>query len=319
MSKTLINALLYTLVSSGKRAFIVPVIACSFLCHDIVCGGTRGESSHTHASSEGLPLFYWKEGNFVNFGDYLSLKIVERIVGTSLRFYNKKTPNQDKKLLALGSILYFANQDDVVWGSGINGKRPSIKDYKFTRLDVRAVRGPLARAFLMQNFDIDCPEVYGDPALLIPYLFPEFQKPAHPKRSYLVVSHYEDVKFFQDNTDDHVAYATEPWDVIIEKILDSQFVISSSLHGIIVAEAFGIPARMLRVSEKEPLLKFMDYYQGTGRFDFKFATSIEEALMMGGEPEFQCDLKKLYEAFPFEFWPGCQFPQLTFQGIHDDA
>jgi hypothetical protein len=43
------------------------------------------------ALSEGLPLFYWNEkwrGRvFVNFGDYLSLKLVERIVGRPLRSY----------------------------------------------------------------------------------------------------------------------------------------------------------------------------------------------------------------------------------------
>ena len=32
---------------------------------------------------EGLPLYYWQE-KFVNFGDYLSLKLVERIVGQAV-------------------------------------------------------------------------------------------------------------------------------------------------------------------------------------------------------------------------------------------
>lgn len=268
--------------------------------------------SKKQSNAEGLPIFYWKEGNFVNFGDLLSLKIVERIVGKSLKFYNKKTPNQDRKLLALGSILYFANQDDVVWGSGVNGKRPKLSDYKFTNLDVRAVRGPIARAFLQDNFNIPVPEVYGDPALLVPYLFPEFQKSEYPKHPFVIVSHYEDVKYFLDNTSDNVIYSTEPWDIVINKILDSEFVISSSLHGIVIAEAFGIPAKLLRLSEIEKLIKFNDYYQGTGRESFTYATSVDEALKMGGEPPVQCDLQKLYEAFPFEFWPDSEFPKIDF-------
>ncbi len=91
------------------------------------------------------------------------------------------------------------------------------------------------------------------------------------------------------------------------KILNSKFVISSSLHGIIIAEAYGIPARLLRITENEPLLKYQDYYIGTNRPNFKFALSVEEALKMGGEPPFECDLEKLYEAFPREFWPNSHF------------
>jgi pyruvyltransferase len=39
-------------------------------------------------------------------------------------------------------------------------------------------------------------------------------------------------------------------------------VLSSSLHGIVLAEAFRIPARMLRLTENEPLYKYQDYYEG---------------------------------------------------------
>lgn len=291
-------------LSSKKTWITFLVFMTSLFC-------VRNLHANTPAS-EGIPLFYWKEGNFINFGDYLSLKIVERIAGTPSKVYNKRTPNQDRKLLALGSILYFANQNDVVWASGINGKRLDKKDYRFTDLDVRAVRGPLTRAFLFDNFGIAAPEIYGDPALLIPYLFPEFKKSENPQHPYIIISHYDDVHFFQDNTDGRVVYCTEPWDVIINKILDSHFVISSSLHGVIVAEAYGIPARLLRLSEKEGLFKFLDYYQGTGRDNFTFATSVEEALLMGGEPEYRCDIEKLYNSFPFDFWPSSEFPQINF-------
>src|SRR5216684_854896 len=71
---------------------------------------------------EGLPLYYWKDRvqrvdtmdgqTFVNFGDLLSLKIVERIVGGQARVYVKKK-QPERKLLALGSIFYFAADNDV--------------------------------------------------------------------------------------------------------------------------------------------------------------------------------------------------------------
>lgn len=249
----------------------------------------------------GLPLYYWQD-KIVNFGDYISLKLVERIVRTAVRVCPNGALAKEKKLLAIGSIMTFARNHDVIWGSGANGKWLDLKYYKFTELDVRAVRGPLTRAFLQQNFSINCPEIYGDPALLFPYFFPEFVRSKNPPLDYIVIPHYSEIALLPKDLGDHIVYPIEPWDHVIQKIVDSKFVISSSLHGIIIAEAYGIPAIFLRITEHEPLFKYIDYYLGTQRPHFKIAYSIEEALILGGEAPFKCDLEKLYQAFPFEFW-----------------
>lgn len=255
-----------------------------------------------------IPLYYWQSGVFTNFGDYLSLKLLERIVNGPVQIHQKQKGSDEKKLLAVGSIISFAATGDVIWGSGINGKALALSNYKFSNLDVRAVRGPLTRYFLMHNFNIKVPEVYGDPALLIPYFFPEFKRKAKPTHEYLIIPHYSEQMLFPKELYKNVVYPTDPWDKVIEKILDSKFIISGSLHGIIIAEAFGIPARLLRITYTEHIFKFMDYYLGTGRSgDCKFASSISEALKMGGEPPIKCDLLKLYQAFPFEFWPNATF------------
>ncbi len=259
-------------------------------------------------SNEGLPLFYWNEKwrgrTFVNFGDYISLKLVERIAGGAVRSYIKGQKKVEKKLLATGSILSFAFDGDVVWGSGINGKLLNKKDYKFTTLDIRSVRGPLTRKFLEKHFGITCPQIYGDPALLTPYFFPEFAKKPRPAYDYIIIPHYSEEDLFSKEEWENVVYSTEPWEEIIDKILDSRLVISSSLHGLVIAEAYGIPARLLRLTENEPLFKYNDYYLGTGRPDFTYATTVDEALEMGGEPPIECDLEKLYSAFPFEHFPN---------------
>lgn len=262
------------------------------------------------AENQGLPLYYWQQKAFVNFGDYISLKLVERIVDAPVEVFYRYPNNKKKKLLAIGSILSFAVDNDVIWGSGINGKLLRKDQYTFGTLDVRSVRGPLTKQFLMDNFGIEAPEVYGDPALLFPYFFPEFQKKENPSYDYIVIPHYTELKLFPKEGNPHIVYPTDPWDEVIERILDSRFVIASSLHGLIIAEAYGIPARLLKVTDNEPMFKYQDYYEGTNRQNFQFAVSVEEALMMGGEPPFECDLEKLYEAFPIEYWPYSDFKPL---------
>jgi pyruvyltransferase len=266
--------------------------------------------------SEGPPLFYWHEKwrgrTFINFGDYLSLKLVEKIVNGPVRPYIKGQQKIEKKLLAIGSIISFASNEDIVWGSGINGKLLSRKDYKFKTLDVRSVRGPLSRTFLKEHLGIDCPEVYGDPALLFPHFFPEFKRKEQPAYDYIIIPHYSEEDLFPKEEWDNVVFSTDPWEEVLERILDSRFVVSSSLHAIIIAESYGIPARLLRVTNNESIFKYEDYYSGTGRPNFSYAISINEALEMGGEPPPQCNLEKLYRAFPFDYWPSTnfQFPKL---------
>ena len=250
-------------------------------------------------AQRGMPLYYWDARDadcFENFGDVLSEKIVERLAGHRVNTtHNPKL--MQRKVLALGSIIQMAKEADIVWGSGVNGKVLDKEAYNFKYLDVRAVRGPLTRQFLLE-LGLRCPKTYGDPALLIAQLFPEFKKKPQPRRDYIIIPHVSEEHFFAG--DPHVVSCREDWDYVIEQILDSRFVISTSLHGIVVAESFGIPARYLKVSDSEPLFKYLDYYQGTGRADFQIASTVEEALKLGGEPPHRCNLKKLMQAFPFD-------------------
>lgn len=122
-----------------------------------------------------IPLFWWQPGNgTTNFGDELSRVIVERVIQRNVEEAKVEAP----KLLAIGSVLHFADTGDCIWGSGINGKHLNPNDYRFKKLDIRSVRGPLTRLFL-QSMGHMAPEIYGDPALLISTLFPEFHAPAY--------------------------------------------------------------------------------------------------------------------------------------------
>lgn len=252
---------------------------------------------------EELPLYFWDARptqGFSNFGDALSEALTERMVGHKVRVVENPLCDE-KKLLGMGSILNYAVNGDIIWGTGRNGTK-SVNTHKFDCLDVRAVRGPLTRQFLLEK-GIDCPEIYGDPTLLLPLLFPEFQKQEIPSREYVIIPHYSDEYLFLG--DPNLVSVKEKWEEVVTKILDSKFVIASALSGVIVAEAFGIPARLLiaeNAGNTENLFKYEDYYQGTNRYNFKYAKSIEEALIMGGEVPHACNLEKLYHAFPFEYF-----------------
>ena len=231
-----------------------------------------------------------------NVGDNLSPIVVRRILeNQGLRLENMR---DDRRLLAVGSILHLAGDGDTVWGSGVNGKI-GRREYHFRSLDVRAVRGPLTRKFLLDK-GIECPAVYGDPALLIPLLFPELKARRADRQEYIVVPHLHEISTFPPGPE--ILYPTCHWREFISKILAADLVISSSLHGIVVAEAFGIPTRLLRLESAEPIFKYEDYYFGTGRNKFSYARSVADAKAMGGEELPRFDPDELLNAFPFDLW-----------------
>lgn len=231
-----------------------------------------------------------------NFGDALSAVVVEAMLAKRGLTLESPAP-RPRKLLAIGSILHFAQEGDVVWGSGFNGKIPASA-HRFSDLDVRAVRGPLTRDFLAER-GVVTPAVYGDPALLLPVLFGDrFSRRDDIRLS--VMPNLHDLSLVAGRPD--VISPFDPWGQVIDRLLGSQFVVASSLHGAIVAEAFGVPARFVRLSEFESRLKYDDYLLGTGRADEPFAYSIDEALDMGGMPPPRFDAAGLMAAFPFDLW-----------------
>lgn len=239
-------------------------------------------------------MFWWQAKEGINFGDDLSRVIVERILGSSVR--HRPLESNEKLLFAAGSILHYARDGDVIWGSGFR-ENPLLEN-RFNRLDVRCVRGPKTREFLLK-MGIDCPEIYGDPAVLMGYLFPEFKK-EEPIYDYIIIPNIGEIRCFIGYK--NIVLPTCPWKEIVKMMMQSRLVISSSLHGIIVAESFGIPARLLKMTWIEPLLKYQDYYESTGRPNFRYATSVQEALQMGGEEPSCLDINPLIKSFPWDYF-----------------
>ena len=241
-----------------------------------------------------LRFFYWQppEGH-TNFGDELSPVIVAWVSGRRLL---PVPGNTTGKLMALGTLLEdWARDGDVVWGAGSRCIRP--ENIQGKRLDVRMVRGPLTRDYLRQN-GLACPEVYGDPAILMPLIHPVVVKPpAQRAHDFGVASMVLDPPLAIPPGAAPIDVRA-PWQTIIARLADCRTVISSSLHCLIVAEAYGIPAIWLR-SARETSVKYYDYYLSTGR-RVEPAESVAEAMAATPPPLPQPDREKMIAAFPRE-------------------
>jgi pyruvyltransferase len=251
-------------------------------------------------ASPKVELVYWTPPGLgaQNFGDHLALIITTKVLADAGLFLEQEVPRQ-ARLLTVGSILHQARDGDTIWGSGVNGKIAPER-HRFTCLDVRAVRGPLTRHFLMTR-GVSTPEIYGDPALLVGHLLPQWHGRMKTRR-YLFVPNMHDLPAARGWPNSVSPF--QPWNRCFDLISESELVIASSLHGLVVAEAYGIPARYLRLGEKESLFKYEDYLLGTGRSELTFARSIDEALEMGGMPPPRFDPSHLLNAFPFDLWCG---------------
>ncbi|MGY0627456.1 MAG: polysaccharide pyruvyl transferase family protein, partial [Paraglaciecola chathamensis] len=135
--------------------------------------------------------YYWQpKTKAPNIGDYLALDTVQQMLHLKNKSVLDKL-NSSNKLLSIGSVLHFAENNDVLWGTGRNGKvREDI--HRFEKLDVRAVRGPLTREYLISK-GIECPEVYGDPAILTPHFYSEqLMCPEGPSQECVIVPQLND-------------------------------------------------------------------------------------------------------------------------------
>ncbi|MFJ3028228.1 polysaccharide pyruvyl transferase family protein [Curtobacterium sp. NPDC087080] len=202
-----------------------------------------------------------------------------------------------RRLVAIGSVIHLARGKDVIWGAGVNGKMLHALG-RVQTLDVRAVRGPRTRERLL-SLGVPCPPIYGDPALLIPHLM-QADHDGRPQERDIALTHVPNL----NDRESHGPVTLDPRSSLedcIDRIRRSELVVGSSLHGVIIAEAFGVPA-ILIAPKHEDMFKYEDYYGGTGRQSFQVAGSIDEAVNaeLNDPPVF--DPAALMGAFPVDLW-----------------
>ncbi len=164
-----------------------------------------------------------------NFGDVLGPWLLRKM-GLDVHWTHHQNPGVG---LSTGSIVRFTQSTSVVWGAGIMD-RDVVGD---ARASYHAVRGPLTREAILKTGGT-CPPVYGDPGLLAP----RYYKPQVEKKYRLgVMYHYTDGPATLGAKDVAIWPLTENPEEVIDVICSCQEIHSSSLHGLVIAEAYGIP------------------------------------------------------------------------------
>lgn len=237
----------------------------------------------------------------LNIGDTLSPTIYEYLKAKYglVEKKHKKTIH----LNMIGSIIGFKSYDATIWGSGV--LQEDFEDRikyrsKFVKYDIRAVRGPLTREVLLRC-GYDCPKVYGDPAILLPLVYTPNKITKHYGVS--VVRHYND-KTIIPNEFHEISVVTDDYKNFVDEICASELVISSSLHGLIIAETYGIPTIWFNPNGQDDF-KYRDWYLSIGVENPAKIHSISEISNrknVGLEKKISNLIEPLLQSFPFEFW-----------------
>jgi len=212
--------------------------------------------------SKGIPVVYFDGRK--NVGDMLNAYIVEKVTGKNI--YKAHT-NKFKHARVVGSVIGSASSMSYIYGGGsIDGVQPKGK---LDKKKIFALRGKKTLDLVKNNCgDEDLDVSLGDPALLMPL----FYKPPEQKKIYSVgiVPHFSDeqsqvLKAIEKDESVTVISVSEPVERFIDKIVQCEFILSSSLHGLILADSYNIPNK--RVVLGGAILggnyKFEDYYSTT--------------------------------------------------------
>lgn len=246
-----------------------------------------------------INISYFKSQFGNNWGDFLNQTLIEKLSCKSVNWVDFGDPSE--KMMAIGSILSFSTPFTTVWGSGF---LRSSEYLTYIPKSVIAVRGPLSSKILKEKHNISC-NLYGDPA----YLYSEFYNPDFSKKYKLgIIPHYIDLPLFNGTLPDcKIINILDPIDKVIDEVLQCESIISSSLHGLIIAHMYKIPFRWVEFSKNVvgDGFKFKDWMESCrfnqdvlqiNSLDSKVLDKICNSTFL---PDINLDLKLLKESFPY--------------------
>lgn len=272
-----------------------------------------------------LKLYYYN--GRPNFGDMLNEEVLSTIFKLKFEF----STFQNADLCGIGSILdklvTNSNINEVdkerqnnceinkpfhIWGTGLMYDYDNIDQNVVRLLIIHALRGEKTRKRLSDIIGKEISCVLADPGILSPMIV----KPCEKKYHVGLVPHHWDVdeEIFEKMLDYYpnsifIDVHDEPKKVLKE-ISMCEYIISTSLHGLIVADSYGIPNCWCEITDKVEgkRFKFHDYFSsfGTDRECF----DLRDGKLPDIENDFKCNFKsidqlntkqkELIECFPFK-------------------
>ena len=193
---------------------------------------------------------------FRNFGDELSALVIREASGTKPAW----APMRDASMIGIGSIIELYTSRGgagYIWGSGIRSDKAT---HVVPPSKVLAVRG----AYTRDHLGLPADTTLGDPGLLARALY------RRPRRrsGELVLPHFSS---FANPTGRRAIQAfaargsrilapSAPVDEVCREIAGCGHLLTSSLHGLVVADALGTPATLVNFAAiREPQFKYADY------------------------------------------------------------
>lgn len=268
--------------------------------------------------TQNVRMWTWNVPKY-NWGDYMNVVLGEMISGRKVIPYDYVLGARKKdihKYLVVGSIVPWGITGNTeIWGAGYHYKDEEWPQYGGTPV-VHAVRGPKTREMLLEH-GVACPEVYGDPVLLLP----RYYSISHVTKRYKygIVYHFlveKEVLAIKDEIEqilESVLWINpnkfDNWQECVDKVCSCEVILSSSLHGLILADAYHVPNVWIRVSDEEKshnYFKYHDYFQSIKREAPVEPYSIIDISIekidkiIGNYSTPQIDLDLLLDACPFK-------------------
>lgn len=217
-------------------------------------------------------VYWWTEGcqgwSTPNFGDELVPLLLESAYVKQFEW----SPPAEAEFVIAGSVLEHlpSNWAGTVCGAGLLHESSHLN---LREAEVLGVRGKLTLDRLaVKSREHRNNVVLGDPALLVPSWIRQYQG----KWDVGIIPHWSDNELMRRFPYGHYIDVRRPPHEVIEDIAKCKRVISSSLHGIIVADAYGIP----RQAELFPDALSRAQHEGG---DFKYR---DYATNFDGDPHF---------------------------------
>jgi pyruvyltransferase len=223
-----------------------------------------GSHSRARAPAETEARAYWWRDTppfgagrgIQNFGDRLTPLLLERFAGVRTEW----APPERARVVCVGSILEHlpAGWTGTVAGAGKLAEESHI-DLRAAR--IVALRGPLSARGIRGNY------VVGDPGLLADELVVRPTR-RHPLG---VIPHWSDTRLAMDPAFKVPGRVViDPCDdpvKVVRTIGECDAIVASSLHGIVLADAFGIPRQIEYCASFEHeggMFKFRDHCAAVG-------------------------------------------------------